>query len=93
MTLLTISADKRSKTEALSHAVHASFSMLSDPDLRIIRAWGTREDGKQISAPCMFLVGSQGRVLWRYLGKNMTDRPDLDKVLKVIDGLRARPPT
>lgn len=91
--MLTISADKPEKTEALSHAVHSPFSMLSDPGLGIIRAWGTREAGKHLSAPCMFLVGPQGRVQWRYLGKNMSDRPDLDQISRVIDRLPSSPPS
>jgi peroxiredoxin len=91
VTIVTVAADRRSKTEALSHAVHAPFSMLSDPDLKVINAWGVREDGKRIAAPCMFLVARGGLVRWRYLGKNMTDRPDLDKVLQIIDRLTPPP--
>jgi peroxiredoxin len=90
VTLITVSADTREKTAAFSHAVHAPFSMVSDPGLRTIKAWGVREEGKQIAAPCMFLVGRSGVVLWRYLGKNMTDRPTLDHILGVID--RQKPP-
>jgi peroxiredoxin len=83
--LLTVSADPREKTDAFSHWVHAPFSMLSDPGLRIINAWGVREEGKKIAAPCMFLVGPGGVVLWRYLGKNMTDRPGIDRILGILD--------
>ncbi len=85
-----MAADRQAKTEALSHAKHAPFSMLSDPDLKVIRTWGVREAGKQkIAAPCMFLLARGGKVLWRYLGKSMSDRPDLDEVLRIIDRLVA----
>lgn len=91
MTVLTVAADKRDKTDALSHKIHAPFSMLSDPGLKVIKAWGAREDGKNIAAPCMFLVNRRGFVVWRYLGTSKTDRPDLDRVLGIVDRL-APPP-
>ncbi len=86
MTIVTVGADARSKTEAFSHDKHAPFSMLSDPHLKIINAWGVRERGKQLATPSMFLVRGFGRVvLWRYIGSSMTDRPSVDRALEVIN--------
>ena len=64
--------------------------MLSDPDLKIIRTWGVKQSDRDIAVPCMFLVHS-GKVKWRYIGTNATDRTSVDKVLGALDRLGYRP--
>ncbi|MFC1482609.1 hypothetical protein ACFL51_02265, partial [Myxococcota bacterium] len=57
----------------------------SDPKLKAIRAFGVKQQGRAIAVPSVFLVIPSGEVLWRYVGRSMTDRPSIDRILLELE--------
>jgi len=60
------------------------FPLLSDADLRVAKAFGVAMAGRDIAVPATFLVAKGGRILKRYIGETMADRPDLDAILAAL---------
>ncbi len=83
--MIGIVVDTPDTNAALATRVGAEFSLLSDPKLETIRAYGVEHEGKDISRPATIVVGSDGTVLWSYVGDRPSDRPLLPDVLKVLD--------
>lgn len=65
--------------------------MLSDPQLRAIRAYDVEEAGAGIARPAIIVVDKDGRVAWRYVGENKKDRPTTDMVLERLQPPDAAP--
>ncbi len=72
--------------ETLRKRLSLTFSLLSDPDLSAIRAYGVEDVGNGISLPATVVVNQDGTVRWVYVGDRPSDRPLLDDVLAVLDG-------
>ena len=60
------------------------FPLLSDPQLRVIVAFGVKEVGAEIAVPSVFLVDQKGMVLWRHVGESISNRPSPKKLLEII---------
>jgi hypothetical protein len=43
-------------------------------------------EGREIAIPSMFVLEAKtGRIIWRYIGETMWDRPQLSPVLQAIE--------
>ena len=67
------------------------FPILSDPDFRLIDAYGLRHrdahDGKDIALSASVLLDGTGVVRWTYVTTNLRYRPTPEQVLAAIDTL------
>jgi len=61
------------------------FPLLADPEYKAIDKYGGREPNKTYSNPSAFIVGTDGKVQWSYIGKNSGDRPPDAEILKHFD--------
>ena len=68
------------------------FPILSDPDLRMIDAYGFRHvaahDGNDIALSASVLIDADGIVRWTSVAKNFRVRPTPSEVLAAIDASR-----
>ena len=66
----------------------APFTILSDPDLAVIRAFGIfHEDepkGRMLPYPATYLIARDGTVLWRHIGRETRDRPKPHEMLAAL---------
>ncbi len=59
------------------------FPLLADPDhevaesLHVYNLWG-----REMAAPAVFIIDTDRRILWYYIGENMAKRADVQEVLK-----------
>ena len=71
------------------------FPILSDPDLRVIDAYGLRHsgghDGHDIAHSASVLVDAEGMVRWVFVTQNVRVRPLPADVLAAIDALPGTP--
>jgi peroxiredoxin len=71
------------------------FSILSDPDLRTIDAYGLRHvgghDGSDIALSASVLLDAQGIVRWTYVTRNFRVRPLPSDILAAVDNLTVQP--
>lgn len=80
----------------LARAAGLTFPILSDPELRMIDAYGLRHvaghDGKDIALSASVLIDGDGIVRWTSITRNVRLRPDAADVLAAIDALGAARP-
>jgi peroxiredoxin len=64
------------------------FPILADADLAVIRAWGgfnaLDEKERLIPYPAAYLVGKEGRILWRHLSHETRDRPTPMQIVTAV---------
>jgi peroxiredoxin len=77
----------------LARDAELGYPILSDPELRIIDAYGLRHhgagpDGRDIARTASVLVDPQGVVRWRFVTTNLRVRPLPEDLLAAIDRLR-----
>jgi peroxiredoxin len=66
-----------------------TYPLLADPDLRAIRAFGIEHVGKGIALPSTFVLASDGRIVYRHVGKSPADRPDLEAIVAAVRKAKA----
>ncbi|TAN31709.1 redoxin domain-containing protein [bacterium] len=87
VSLAGISVDPVENNRAMVDKLLLPFPLLSDPEGRVIKAWGVWTDGEGgIARPSIFAVRSDGRVAWRYVGNDYADRPADDELLDSVRG-------
>jgi peroxiredoxin len=66
----------------------AAFPVLPDPTHRVAESYGVYDlFGDGIAAPAAFVIETDGHVAWGYIGLDPSDRPDLQTILKQLQGL------
>lgn len=81
-----IVVDGTGVNEGLRSRLSLTFPLLSDPDLKAIRAYGVEDVGNDIALPATVVIKQDGTVQWAYVGDRPSDRPLLGDVLAVLDG-------
>jgi peroxiredoxin len=78
-------------------ALGLTFPTLSDPQRRVIHAYGLLNPSDVLvpsegglAYPSTYILDKNGVVRWRYIGTDLADRPDIDLVMqqfsKVVGG-------
>ena len=60
------------------------FPLLSDPEMKVIKAYGVAMDGRDIAVPSIFILNSQRRIVWSDVADDFTDRPGAGEVLAKV---------
>ena len=61
------------------------YPLLADPDHQVAEAFGVYNllnDG--YAAPAVFVIDTDGSIVWRYVGQGPSDRPSSNTILKQI---------
>ncbi len=67
--------------------------LLSDPAPSVISTYGVAMDGEDIAGPATFIIDGTGAIHWRYIGENVTDRPDEAKLLDMAKKIQTKQAT
>lgn len=86
--LAAISVDDPADSRALAERLSLPFPILSDPDARVIAAYGVQMQGQVMAVPATFVVRPDRTIAWRYVGDAVPDRPPLDVVEREVERLR-----
>jgi peroxiredoxin len=77
--VLAICPQEASIGAKLKGSLGLPFTLLSDPGCRVIKSYGIFHEnepkGRDIPYPSTFIVDEGGSVIWRYIGKDSSDRP------------------
>lgn len=79
--MVGISVDSAEKSTALTRRMKLRLPLLSDPSMKVISAYGVAMEGRDIAVPAVFIVGKGHKILYRYIGESMSDRPDPDELV------------
>ena len=78
--------------EQLVRDAELGFPILSDPDMRLIDAYGLHHreahDGQDIALSASVLIDGDGVVRWTSVTRNVRIRPTADAVLAAVEALR-----
>ncbi|MFX1500182.1 MAG: hypothetical protein ACFFDH_04360, partial [Promethearchaeota archaeon] len=73
--------------------------MISDRGAKIAKQydvyWFAPGGGKNYkikqAVPSKFLINNNGEIIWKYIGKDKTDRPSIDMIMSIIDKFITNP--
>ncbi len=87
MGLAGVSVDPVENNRAMVDKLLLPFPLLSDPDGRVIKAWGVWTDGEGgIARPSIFAVRKDGSIAWEYVGGDYADRPSDNDLFNSLRG-------
>ena len=67
----------------------AEFPILADPQGNVVRRYGVYNLlGDEVAAPATLIIGKEGAVLWRQVGRDIADRPSADEILAVVRDIK-----
>ena len=97
--VVAVSGEEAQKGKDLLQKLHLPFVLLVDTSFEAIDAYGVRnlevpEALKargigQLPKPSAFVIDEKGIVLYRYVGKNASDRPKNEDLLRVLRRVQA----
>lgn len=79
--------ETKEQGQALQDLLHLTFPVLSDPEAQAIRLYAGLEEGTGRAKPATFVIDPRGRIAWRYIGKDASDRPTNALILETLDQL------
>ena len=86
--MLAISVDPPERSSKIVEAYGLGFSVLSDPKLQVIDAFGLRHPNGgmegDISRPTVFILDREGEVVWRHMTENWRVRVRPEQVLEQL---------
>ena len=86
--MIAVSADPITKGRQAALEMKLLYPILSDPNRALINSWGVLHPTEGIARPAMFLVNKTGKVVWRYVGMEASDRPPMALILKQLESVK-----
>ena len=86
--LVAVSTDTQEDALLMLELAGAVFPILADPDHEATRSYGVFDLlGDGVATPSTFVVSLDGSIGWRYVGKDIADRPTIQDILNALDDL------
>ena len=79
-----ICVDSVEKSRAVVQKKGLGFPILSDPSGETMRAFGVWHESQRIALPAVFVVGRDGKIVWRRVSAYVDERPAEDEVLEAV---------
>ena len=74
--------DSVSEAADLVKSLDLGYKLLPDPEANMIKAYGVYNLlGDGVATPSVFIIGSGKKIIWNYIGKNISDRPSIENIL------------
>ena len=86
--MIALSADAPADGQKVASELNLTYPILSDVYKNYIRQYGVLHPSEGIARPSMFLVNKEGKIVWKYVGMEASDRPPMDTVLQQIASLK-----
>lgn len=86
--LAAISVDDPADSAALAERLGVQFPLLSDPQVRVIAAYGVQMEGQALAVPATFVIRPDRTIAWQYVGDTVPDRPPADVVRQEVERMR-----
>jgi len=86
--IVAISVDPPEVSRDLAQRAGYTFTLLSDPDLAVIRRYDLLDEAQEVARPAEFLLDASGIVRWRNLTDDFYVRARPAQVLDAAKALR-----
>ncbi|HJT22984.1 MAG TPA: peroxiredoxin family protein [bacterium] len=91
-TVAAVSVDSIEDSANFNQQWRFPFPLLSDPDLKVIDAYGARlpngHEGKDIAKPTTLIIDPNKTIRFKYIGKDPTDRPTDNEILFMLQQIQ-----
>ena len=82
--MIAVSADSPADGQKVAAELSLTYPILSDVYKNFIRQYGVLHPTEGIARPSMFVVNKEGKITWKYVGAEASDRPKIDIVLQQL---------
>ena len=83
--LVALAVQEVSGAKLIADITNVDFPILADPQHLAASAWGVYNLlNDNTATPSVFVIDTQGRVVWSYIGKDANDRPSALQILEQI---------
>jgi peroxiredoxin len=86
--MIALSADAPADGQKVASELNLTYPILSDVYKSYIRQYGVLHPTEGIARPSMFLVNKEGKIVWKYVGTEASDRPPMDTILQQIASVK-----
>jgi peroxiredoxin len=86
--MIALSADPPAAGQKVAAELNLTYPILSDVVKNFIRQYGVLHPTEGIARPSMFVVNKEGKVVWKYVGVDATDRPPIDIILQQLAAVK-----
>jgi mycoredoxin-dependent peroxiredoxin len=86
--VVAVSVDEPEVSRDLARAKGYSFTVLSDPEMKVIGRYDLVDPVEQVARPAEFLIDSMGIVRWKNLAPSVYVRARPDAVLEAASALK-----
>jgi peroxiredoxin len=86
--MIALSADAPADGQKVASELNLTYPILSDVYKNYIRQYGVLHPTEGIARPSMFLVNKEGKIVWKYVGTEASDRPPMDTILQQIASVK-----
>ena len=85
---MAVSTDDLSEAEGIAEDIGIMFPILYDPEAVVVKEYGVHNpsDGGRARAST-FIIDRDGIIQWKYVGRNIGDRPSVQRVLEELERL------
>jgi peroxiredoxin len=83
-----VTADPIVDAQKAAVEMKLAYPILSDTSRTAITTWGVMHPTEGIARPSMFLVNKEGKIVWKYIGMDASDRPPMATVLKQLQSAK-----
>lgn len=82
--VLALSVDDAITQKRTSEKIENKFPIVLDPDAVVTKRFAAYNPDEKLARPSLFLLDPKGKVLYRYVGRDLHDRPPYATVLDVL---------
>jgi peroxiredoxin len=86
--MIALSADSPADAQKVAVELNLTFPILSDVYKNFIKQYGVLHPSEGIARPSLFVVNKEGRIVWKYIGTEASDRPSIDVVLQQLAAVK-----
>ncbi len=86
--MIALSADSPADGQKVASEMKLSYPILSDVYRNYIKQYGVLHPTEGIARPSMFVVNKEGKIVWKYIGREASDRPAMETVLQQLSSAK-----
>ena len=81
--VVAVFASSLDSVTGIQASTGVTYPVLADPDHQAAEAYGVYNLlGDGLAAPAVFVVDTDGRIVWGFIGQNVQDRPGVQTILE-----------
>ena len=87
--VLAVSVDNLTKAGYVVDSLGLEFPIMYDPQAEVVKEYGVfnlLNDG--LATPSTFVIDTQGKIRWKYIGVNISDRPSIRSIIRQLKELQ-----